>query len=47
MHCVMSSEQKKGAETSRSREDNEKFEKMRKPSDETWDGPTNGLSREK
>jgi len=43
----MNGRQKEGAETSRSREDNEKIEKTRKPSDETRDGPVNGLSREK
>ena len=47
MHRVTSGEQKEGAETSRSREDNEKIEKSRKPSDETWDSPANGLLREK
>jgi len=41
----MSGEQKEGAETTRSQEDNEKIEKTRKPSDETGDGPANGLSR--
>jgi len=44
---VTSGDQKEGAETSRSEEDNEEIEKMRKPSDETRDGPANGLSREK
>jgi len=47
LHRVTSGEQKKGAEISRTREDNEKIEKTRKPSDETRDGPANGLSREK
>jgi len=47
LHRVMSGEQKKGAETSSSRADNEKIEKPRKPSDETRDRPANGLSREK
>jgi len=44
---VTSGEQKEGAETSRSQEDNEEIEKTRKPSDETRDGPVNGLSHEK
>jgi len=44
---VTSGEQKEGTETSTSREDNEEIKKTRKPSDETWDGPVNGLSREK
>jgi len=43
----MSGEQKDDAETSRSREDNEKIEKTRKPNDETRDGTANRLSREK
>jgi len=43
----MSGEQKEGAETSRSRENNKKIEKTRKPSGEIWDGPANRLSREK
>jgi len=44
----MSGEQKEGAETPRSRKDNEKIKKKRgKLSDETRDGPANGLSREK
>jgi len=47
LHCVTSGEQKEGAETSRSREDHEKIEKTRKPSDETRDSPANGLSHEK
>ena len=47
MHRVTSGEQKEDAETSRSQEDNEKMEKTRKLSDETRDGPANGLSREK
>jgi len=44
---VTSGKQKEGAETSRSQEDNEKIEKTRKLSDETWDSPANGLSHEK
>jgi len=47
LHRVTSGEQKEGAETPRSGEDNEEIEKTRKPSDETRDGPANGLSREK
>jgi len=47
LHRVTSGEQKEGAETSRSREDNEKIKKSRKPSYETWDSPGNGLLREK
>jgi len=47
LHRVTSGEQMEGAETSRSREDNEKIEKTSKPSDETRDGPANGLLREK
>jgi len=47
LHRVTSGEQKEGAETSRSRQDNEKIEKTRKLSDKTRDGPANGLSREK
>ena len=47
MHRVTSGEQKEGAETSRSGEDNEEIDKTRKPSDETRDGPANRLSREK
>jgi len=43
LHRVTSGEQKEDAETSRSREDNEKMEKTRKLSDETRDGPANGL----
>jgi len=46
LHHVMSGVQKEGAETSRSREDNEKIEKMRKPSGETGDSPANGQLRE-
>jgi len=47
LHRVTSGEQKEGAETSRSGEDNEEIEKTRKPSDETRESPANGLSREK
>jgi len=47
LHRVMSGEQKEGAETSRSPENNEKIEKTRKLSDKTRNGPVNGLSREK
>jgi len=44
---MTSDEQKEGAETSRSQEDNKKIGKTRKPSDETRNGPANGLSHEK
>jgi len=37
----MSGKQEEGAETSRSREDNEKIETTRKLSDETWDSQAN------
>jgi len=47
LHRVTSGEQKEGAETSRSGEDNKEIEKKRKPSYETRDGPANRLSHEK
>jgi len=37
----------RGQQENRENEDTEKIEKMRIPSDETRDGPANGLSREK